>query len=92
MTNAQPNGVTIEQTLEVVSHILADADFASEVVVHNGWIEGLPEVEVALLFLASRYQSAVTVLSRQTDTLHREVDGLLRRVQELEARIFQPKE
>lgn len=92
MTDAQPNGATIEQTLEVVSHILADADFANEVVVHNGWVDGLSQVEVALLFLTSRYQSAVTVLSRQTDTLHRDVDGLQRRVQALEDRVFEPEE
>lgn len=92
MTDAQPNGVSIEQTLAVVSHILANADFANEVVEHNAWVDGLSQLEVALLFLTSRYQSAVEVLSRQTDTLHREVDGLKTRVRELEDRVFAPEE
>lgn len=91
MTDAQPSGVSIEQTLSVVSHILSNVDFANEVVEHNGWVDGLSQVEVALLFLTSRYQAAVDVLSRQTDTLRREVDGLTRRVVDLEERVFEPE-
>ena len=81
---------SVQATLEVVSHILTDADAANEVVVHNGWVEGLSQEQVALLFLASRYQSTVDVLSRQTATLKEEVNALTSRVDALGRQVFGP--
>jgi hypothetical protein len=71
---------SIQATLEVVSHILTDVESAKEVVTHNGWVEGLTQEQVAILFLTSRYQSSVDLLSRQTTTLKEEVDALKEKV------------
>jgi hypothetical protein len=81
---AQPSGVSIERTLDVVAHILSDADFSNEVAVHNGWSSELSVEQVAVLFLACRYQWAVDLLGRQTATLKREVNGLTASVRQLE--------
>lgn len=90
--DVQPSGERIETTLAVVANILTDAAFAKEVVAHNGWdevdIPPLSQQDVAILFLASRYQWAVNLLSRQTTTLKAQVDGLLSRVDSLEDRVF----
>jgi len=83
----QPNGVSVEQTLAVVSHVLTDPEFAAEVRRHNDWVEGLSDQETAVLFLASRYQWSVDLLSLRTATLKRELDGLATRLSDLEARI-----
>ncbi len=85
--DVQPSGEVIEQTLSVVSHILTDFEFAQDVIEHNEWTAGLGQHEVAVLFLASRYQEAVTLLSLQTSTLKRELDGLTTRLVDLEDRI-----
>ena len=82
----QPSGVNIEKTLAVVSNILADNTIATEVIEHNGWDHRLvnrPE-QVAILFLASRYQWSVELLSTQTATLKKELDELRQRVALLE--------
>jgi hypothetical protein len=77
-TDVQPNGERIETTLEIVPRILFDADFAEEVRVNNGFPEGLDQKDVAILFLTGRFQWATTILTQRTDTLARQVDGLLR--------------
>jgi len=83
----QPNGESIEQTLSVVSHILTDADFSKAVVEHNNWRTDLSQEQVALLFLASRYQWSVALLGAQTATLKRELEGLERRVVAVEDQV-----
>ena len=74
--DVQKTGASVERTLDVVSHILTDADFSAEVIKHNGWIEGLDQKDVAVLFLASRFQWAVDLLAVRDATLKRELDGL----------------
>lgn len=83
---AQPTGESVEQTLAVVSHVLADSEFAAEVRKQNGWVEDLSDKDTATLFLASRYQWSVALLSLQTTTLKRELDGLATQLADLEAR------
>jgi hypothetical protein len=83
----QPNGVSVEQTLAVVSHILSDNEFAAEVRNQNSWLDTLSDQDTAVLFLASRYQWSVGLLSLQTDTLKRELDGLATQLADLEARV-----
>ena len=83
-TEAQPNGQTVEETLAVVSHVLSNSEFAAEVREQNGWIDSLTDEHTALLFLASRYQESVTLLSLRTDTLKRELDGIVTRLVDLE--------
>lgn len=85
--DTQPNGVSVEQTLAVVSHILSDSDFAAEVRSQNGWVDDLSDERTAVLFLASRYQWSVGLLSIQTATLKRELDGLATQLSDLEARV-----
>ena len=85
MTNSfevetQPTGVSIERTLDVVAKILDDPDFAKEVATHNSWNPDLSKETVALVFLACRFQWAVDLLSRQTATLKKEVEGIANRV------------
>lgn len=77
-TDVQPNGERIEATLDVVPRILFDADFAEEVRAQNGFPEGVDQKDVAILFLTGRFQWATTILTQRTDTLARQVDGLLR--------------
>ena len=55
-TEVQPTGVSVEQTLAVVSHILNDPEFAAEVRNQNSWVDNLTDERTATLFLASRYQ------------------------------------
>lgn len=81
---------SVQATLEVVSHILTDAETANEVAEHNGWVDGLTQEQVAILFLASRYQSTVDVLSRQTDTLKNKVDAHEEYIETLSRRVFGP--
>lgn len=76
--DVQPNGARVEQTLDVVPRILFDADFAEEVRVANGFPEGVDQKDVAILFLTGRFQWAVSLLTARTDTLSRQVDGILR--------------
>lgn len=76
--DVQPNGERVEATLDVVPRILFDADFADEVREQNGFPEGLDQKDIAILFLTGRFQWATTILSQRTDTLARQVDGLLR--------------
>jgi hypothetical protein len=83
----QPNGVSVEETLAVVSHILHDPEFAAGVRKQNHWLDDLTDERTAVLFLASRYQWSVSLLSLQTATLKREVDGLADHLESLEARI-----
>jgi hypothetical protein len=78
--DVQPTGVSIERTLNVVGYILADLEFATEVVRHNSWPTGLDQKDVALLFLASRYQWSVDLLTMRTDALKRDLDGLATQV------------
>lgn len=85
--DVQPTGESVEQTLAVVSHVLSDSEFAAEVRRHNGWKEDLSDQDTALLFLSSRYQWSVDLLSLRTATLKRELDGLTTRVVDLEARV-----
>lgn len=84
---AQPTGETVEQTLAVVSHVLADSEFAAEVRNQNGWKEDLSDQDTATLFLSSRYQWSMALLSLQTATLKRELAGLATQLEELEARV-----
>jgi len=79
----QPNGVSVEETLAVVSHVLSDSEFAAEVRNQNGWVD-MSDENTAVLFLASRYQWSVTLLSLQTATLKREIAGLAGQVEALE--------
>ena len=83
----QPNGESVEQTLAVVSHVLSDPEFAAEVRNQNGWKEDLSDQDTALLFLSSRYQWSVALLSIRDETLKRQVDGLALQVEALEARV-----
>jgi hypothetical protein len=83
-TEAQPNGDTVEETLAVVSHVLSDPEFATGVREQNEWIDSLTDEHTAILFLASRYQESVTLLSLRTDTLKRELDGIVTRLVDLE--------
>jgi len=76
--DVQPNGEHAEATLDVVPRILFDADFANEVRMHNGFPEGLDQKDIAILFLTGRFQWATTILTQRTDTLARQLDGLLR--------------
>jgi len=85
-TEAQPNGVCVEETLAVVSHVLSDPEFAAEVRKQNEWLDDLSDEKTAVLFLASRYQWSVALLSIQTATLKRELDGLATQIADLEAR------
>lgn len=80
----QPNGVSIERTLDVVGSILADEAFAQDVAVHNGWGAELSQERVAILFLAFRFQWAVDLLSRRTATLNNKVDEAINRAANLE--------
>ena len=83
----QPTGASVEQTLAVVSHILVDPEFAAEVRNQNGWVEDMTDRhDTAILFLASRYQWSVGLLSMQTNTLSNQVQGLERRIVDLEDR------
>jgi len=79
--------VSVEQTLAVVSHVLSDPEFAAEVRNQNGWKEDLSDQDTALLFLASRYQWSVALLSIRDETVKRQVDGLAVQVEALEARV-----
>ncbi len=72
----QPTDASVEQTLAVVSHVLSDPEFAAAVRKHNDWVEGLSSDQTAVLFLASRYQWAVSLLSLQTTTLRAEMDAV----------------
>lgn len=76
--DVQPNGERVEVTVDVVPRILFDPEFAEEVRVHNGFPEGLDQKDIAILFLAGRFQWATTILTQRTDTLYRQIDGLLR--------------
>lgn len=87
MSEVQPSGVSVEQTLAVVSHVLNDPEFAAEVRKQNDWVDALSDEQTAVLFLASRYQWSVALLSLQTTTLKRELDGLATQVEALEARV-----
>ncbi len=86
-SEAQPTGASVEETLAVVSHILGDSEFAVEVRNQNDWVEDLSDERTAVLFLASRYQWSVGLLSRQTATLSNQVQGLERRIVDLEDRL-----
>lgn len=85
-SEAQPTGESIEETLAVVSHVISDSDFAAEVRVQNEWVKDLSDDQTAVLFLASRYQEAVGLLSMQTNTLANQLQGLERRIVDLEDR------
>jgi len=76
--DVQPNGERVERTMDVVPRILFDTDFAEEVRKHEGFPEGVDQKDVAILFLTGRFQWAVDLLYRRTDTLYRQVDGILR--------------
>lgn len=76
--DAQPTGERVEATLDVVPRILFDAEFAEEVRVQNEFPEGIDQKDVAILFLTGRFQWATTLLTQRTDTLARQLDGLLR--------------
>lgn len=83
----QPNGKTVEETLAVVSHILSDSEFAKEVRNQNDWLEDLTDEKTAVLFLASRYQWSMALLSLQTASLKRELDGLATQISGIEDHI-----
>ena len=85
--DVQPNGEHVEKTFEVLPRILFEEDFAEEVRVQNGFPEGMDQKDIAILFLTGRFQWAVSLLSMQTVTLKREVDGLATQLSDLEARI-----
>lgn len=76
--DVQPNGERVERTMDVVPRILFDADFAEEVRKRNGFPEGLDQKDVAILFLTGRFQWAVTLLNKRTETLAGEVECLQR--------------
>lgn len=79
--------MSVEATLAVVSHVLSDPEFAAAVREQNGWVEDLSDEQTAVLFLASRYQWSVALLSTQTATLKRELDGLATQLADLEGRV-----
>lgn len=81
---SQPNGIHLENTISVVSNILTDQNFANEVAEHNSWREDLTSEQIALLFMVSRYQWSVDLLSRQTKTLRNELSELHQRLIQLE--------
>ena len=85
--DAQPNGESVEQTIAVVRHVLNDPEFATEVRKQNDWVDGLTDEKTAVLFLASRYQWSVSLLSLQTATLKRELEGLATQLADLEGRV-----
>ena len=72
---AQPTGERIEKTLAVVNEILTNPDICEQVKANHGWPIDMASDRVAILFLAARYQEAVTVLSLQTQTLKRFVES-----------------
>jgi hypothetical protein len=88
----QPTGRSVEETLAVVSHVLSNPEFAKGVREQNGWVDSLTDEHTALLFLASRYQESVTLLSLRTDTLKRELDGIVTRLTDIEDSKFDAEE
>ena len=82
--NVQPTGKSLERTMDVVPEILSDPEFAAEVARHHGWPEDVDTHTIALLFLTGRFQWAIDLLGRQTQTLKRDVDGNTRRIGALE--------
>jgi hypothetical protein len=85
--DVQPSGVKIEKTLEVVEKILVDPIFAVEVAAHNNWDVDLDPRDIALRFLASRYQWSISLLSLQTANLRNELSGLASSVLYLEDKL-----
>ena len=85
--DVQPSGEVIEETLAVVSHILSAPDFAEKVRNQNGWVASLTDEKTAILFLASRYQGSMSLLSRQTSTLLLQIGGLAIQIEALESRV-----
>lgn len=81
---AQPNGISIEKTRDVVYHILTDPEFCNAVRANNGFPEDWDHTEVAVMFQAFRTQEAVELLSLRTNTLKREVDGMAPTVRQFE--------
>ncbi len=84
--DVQPSGEVIEETLAVVSHILSAPEFAEKVRQQNSWIDSLTDQETAILFLASRYQGSMALLSLQTSTLQGQIAGLAVQIEGIEAR------
>jgi hypothetical protein len=76
--DVQPNGEHVERTLDVVPRILFDPEFAEEVRAHNDFPEGVDQKDVAILFLTGRFHWAIDLLTKRTDTLARQIDGMLR--------------
>ncbi len=81
---AQPTGERIEKTLAVVNEILTNPDICEQVKANHGWPIDMAPDRVAVLFLAARYQEAITLLSLQTQTLKRFVDSHESRLVNLE--------
>jgi len=85
---AQPTGVSVERTMDVVGYILFEDGFAEKVAEHNGWnVEGFDRKDIAIQFLASRYQWSVDLLTLRTNTLMREFAGLATQLSDLEGRV-----
>ncbi len=76
--DVQPTGERIEQTLDIIPKILFDAEFAKEVAEHNSFPDDISQEMIAILFLTGRFHWAVTTLTQRTETLGREIDGILR--------------
>lgn len=81
---AQPNGMEFQKTLHVVNEILTNPEFCEQVREHHGWPKDMSSDRVALVFLTARFQWAIELLSLQTKTLKRQVDGCETRVVALE--------
>jgi hypothetical protein len=86
--DVQPNGQELTLTADVVEAVLIDPEVCSEVRERNGWSSYLTAEQVALKFLAQRFQEAVGILSMRTHTLKRDVDGNTSRVISLEDKVF----
>lgn len=85
----QPNGIRIEKTLDVVNEILTNPEVCEETKTKYGWPVDMSSDRCALLFLAMRYQDAMSILSLRTETLKREVDGFTTRLVNLEDNVYE---
>ncbi len=67
-----------------MNEILTNPDFCEDVKENHDWPVDMASDRVALLFLAARYQEAVTLISLQTQTLKRSIDNHEARLVQLE--------
>lgn len=82
--DVQPTGKRVEQTLDVVGHVLTDKKWFEDVCKANNWDNNRSAEEIAILFLASRYQWTVSLLAKQNSDLLNKVVELENRLENLE--------